>query len=394
MPRPPLPIGTHSNITTHAVAVGGFCAVARFRDHDGVTRKVKRVGSTAAVAKNRLLEDLRDRARQGPGNALGGDSRFSVAAEQWMAAVTLLVEQGLRSPSTAGIYRSTLDVHVLPALGALRLREMAVPRVDHFVQTVNLHKGAATAKLARSVVSGALGLAVRHGALTTNPVRDIAPIGGQVRRPARALSTQERRAWIARLAGDEDARRKDLPDLCAFMLATGVRIGEALAVSWEEIDPEAGTVAVDWTVIRVKGVGLVRKSTKTAAGERTLSLPGFARSILRRRHLAAGGRGPVFPDSLGGWRDPSNTLKALRAARGSEDFAWVTSHVFRKTAATELDVAGLSARVIADQLGHAQVSMTQNRYLGRGVVSSAAAEALDRAYRDDDSGGACSVSGP
>jgi integrase len=46
-------------------------------------------------------------------------------------------------------------------------------------------------------------------------------------------------------------------------------------------------------------------------------------------------------------------------------FSWVTSHVFRKTAATELDRAGLSARQIADQLGHAKVSMTQDRYMGR-----------------------------
>lgn len=116
-----------------------------------------------------------------------------------------------------------------------------------------------------------------------------------------------------------------------------------------------------------------------------------AGSILRRRFLAAGGRGPVFPDSLGGRRDPSNTLRALRAARGSEEFAWVTSHAFRKTAATVLDGAGLTAREIADQLGHAHVSMTQNRYLGRRAVSSSAAEALERAHHDD---GQEDVSGP
>jgi integrase len=62
----------------------------------------------------------------------------------------------------------------------------------------------------------------------------------------------------------------------------------------------------------------------------------------------------------------------------------VTSHVFRKTAATELDRAGLSARQIADQLGHSKVSMTQDRYLGRRAVDDQAANALDRAYRDAD----------
>ena len=57
----------------------------------------------------------------------------------------------------------------------------------------------------------------------------------------------------------------------------------------------------------------------------------------------------------------------------------MTSHVFRKTAATELDRAGMSARQIADQLGHSKVSMTQDRYLGRRVVDGQVAYALERA---------------
>jgi integrase len=381
VPRPPLPIGTYGNITTHAVA-GGFCAVTRFRDHDGVTRKVKRVGPTAAVAKNRLREELRDRARQGPTTGLTGDSRFRLAAAEWLAGVALLVEQGRRSPNTLQLYRLILATHVEPALGELRLRELSVPRLDRFVQTLQLHKGASTAKLARTVVSGVMGLAARHGAIATNPVRDLGRIVTPPARAPRALTPDERRAWIERLDADEDARRKDLPDLCEWMLGTGVRIGEALAVSWDEVDLAAGTVAIEHTVVRIKGVGLLRKGTKSSSGERTLRLPAFTLAMLRRRKLASGGRGPVFPDSRGGWRDPSNTSRDLRNARGSEEFAWVTSHVFRKTAATELDRAGLSARVIADQLGHAKVSMTQDRYLGRQAVTSDAADALDRAHRE------------
>jgi integrase len=56
---------------------------------------------------------------------------------------------------------------------------------------------------------------------------------------------------------------------------------------------------------------------------------------------------------------------------------WVTSHVFRKTTATLLDEAGLSARAIADQLGHAQPSLTQTVYMGRQVASTAAATTLE-----------------
>jgi integrase len=244
------------------------------------------------------------------------------------------------------------------------------------------------------VISGILGLAVRHGAISTNPVRDVGRIARSPRRAPRALTLDERVEWISRLRADEDAVRKDLPDLCEWMLGTGVRIGEALAVSWDEVDLAGGLVEIEHTIVRITGVGLLRKSTKSRAGERTLRLPAFAVAMLRRRKLASGGRGPVFPDSAGGWRDPSNTSRDLRDARGSEEFAWVTSHVFRKTAATELDRAGLSARQIADQLGHAKVSMTQDRYLGRRALDQAAADALDRAHESAAGDQERKVSGP
>jgi integrase len=101
--------------------------------------------------------------------------------------------------------------------------------------------------------------------------------------------------------------------------------------------------------------------------------------MLERRLLTSPGNGPLFPDSIGGWRDPSNTSRDLREARGSDEFVWVTSHVFRKTCATTLDESDLSPRAIADQLGHAKVSMTQDHYLSRRLTSRRAAEALELA---------------
>lgn len=56
----------------------------------------------------------------------------------------------------------------------------------------------------------------------------------------------------------------------------------------------------------------------------------------------------------------------------------VSSHSFRKTVATLIDDEGLSARIGADHLGHAHVSMTQNVYMTRGRVHAQVAELLDR----------------
>jgi integrase len=85
----------------------------------------------------------------------------------------------------------------------------------------------------------------------------------------------------------------------------------------------------------------------------------------------------VFPHSQGaGFRDPHNTLRTIREARGTE-WGWLTSHVFRKTAATALDDAGLSARIAADQLGHARPSLTQDVYFAWKRGHPRAAEILE-----------------
>jgi integrase len=61
----------------------------------------------------------------------------------------------------------------------------------------------------------------------------------------------------------------------------------------------------------------------------------------------------------------------------------VTTHSFRKTVATLIDEEGLSARIGADQLGHAQVSMTQNVYMTRGRIHTRVADLLDRTVAAD-----------
>lgn len=75
---------------------------------------------------------------------------------------------------------------------------------------------------------------------------------------------------------------------------------------------------------------------------------------------------------------------AVEAAHPSDADAltWITSHSFRKTTATILDEAGPSARQIADQLGHARPSLTQDVYMGRRSKNPAAAAALDAALAD------------
>ena len=115
---------------------------------------------------------------------------------------------------------------------------------------------------------------------------------------------------------------------------------------------------------------------------RVIALPAGIVELCRRRagmSWLANEHGLLFPTGDGGVRLPSNADRGLRSLLDRiGGFDWVTSHTFRKTVATRLDDAGLSARKIADHLGHAQPSMTQDVYLGRGVASSKAASVLGR----------------
>lgn len=357
--------------------------MADYRDFDGVVRRVEASGKTATAATQNLRQKLQNRVGEGRQGELTGLTRFSAAAELWMLKMEELVADGRRSPATVDTYRRQLRNHVLPALGEVRLGEATTPLVDKVVGAIKADVSAATARTCRSVISGVLGLAVRYGAISHNPVRDVERIESRPKKAPRALTPAERVQLLTHLNTDDKARRRDLPDLVFFMLATGVRIGEALGVIWSQVDLEAGTVHITSTLIRIKGEGLLRKGTKSAAGERTLPLPLSAVALLRRRFMT-GARldQPVFPDVNGGFRDPANVRRELREARGTETLAWITSHTFRKTAATILDEAALSARLVADQLGHSRTSMTQDFYLGRRSVDSQATVALDAALRD------------
>lgn len=384
-----MPIGTWGLIRTYPVGLDHkgkpqrVRALAKYRDFDGVVRLVEASGKTATAATQNLRRRLQNRTAGGRYGDLTAMTRFSTAADVWLEKMDAMVAEGRRSPSTVETYRRQLKNHVLPAMGEIRLGEATTPLVDKVVAKIKTDVSATTAKSCRSVISGVLGLAVRYGAIMVNPVRDIERIESKPKKAPRALTAAERVDLLKQLQEDVTARSRDLPDFVFFMLATGVRIGEALAVVWSEVDFTAGTVEITSTIIRVKGKGLLRKDTKSAAGKRTLALPMSAVAVLRRRFMT-GARldQPLFPSVVGGFRDPANVRRELREARGEAALAWITSHTFRKTAATILDEAALSARLVADQLGHARPSMTQDVYLARRAVDSQAAQALEAALRD------------
>ena len=210
----------------------------RFGGYDGRVRVIERWGSSQRGARRQwskaLAELSRSRQRRAPCRS---SDTFAEAAAIWLGRIERLARMGQRSPATVETYRASSRATSCRPSGALRLAEITTPLVDRFVIDLHEHVGAATARTCRSIVSGVMGLAVRQGAVVANPTRELERLQSEPAREPRALTEEERTAWFVGLGQDRTAMRQDLVDFSAFLLATGLRIGEALAVLWEEGGP-------------------------------------------------------------------------------------------------------------------------------------------------------------
>ena len=378
MGRPPLAIGTAGKIRTTGSGTS-WRARCGFRDYDGVVRAIERNGTTKTSAETALKEAVRDRIRFDPTAEINPGTKLSTVAEAWWAGFSL----SDKSPGTKRIYRERIDAQITPAVGNIRCRELSVGTAERFLRAVEAKHGPALTKTVRSVLSNICAYAARLDAMTRNPVRDTSPISVKPKKgKPRALTAASIRQLRAYVTYDPVARRRDLPDLIDVMAATGVRIGEALAVVWDAVNLDAKTVEIRGTVIRIKGAGLVIKpEPKTEAGYRTLILPDWAVPLLQARRqreaLNFGELRLVFPSAVGTLRDPSNVDHQIKDAFTYAGLPDLTSHVLRKTVATLMDEAELTARQAADQLGHAKVSMTQDTYFARNTLDTGAAKALE-----------------
>jgi integrase len=386
--RPSLRIGQHGKISRQYLGGGVWVARCRYRDSDGVTRIVERRGPAddfdkhGKLAEDALIEALSDRRRPAEADTISHDTLVMVLVDQH---IERLAEDG-RSPATLATYKFAA-VKLRSFLGGVRGWEAHAARMDAALRSMRTAHGTTMARQAKTILQGGLQLAVMANAIPANPVRDVQSLRSKTRPlGATALTADRLRTLLAKIRASDYCARQDLADPITILMATGFRRSELLALRWSDFDAAAGTLTVTGKLVRATGAGLQRiEEAKTAAGLRTVALPSFAVVALRDRHGRdyVGQQLMIFPSTAGTWRDPNNFGKQWRAVRDDLGVSGVTTHSFRKTMATLIDDNGLSARVGADQLGHAKVSMTQDRYMARGKMHQEVADLLDATISDE-----------
>lgn len=254
--------------------------------------------------------------------------------------------------------------------------EATADRLQRFIDAIASEVGSGTAKTVRSVLSGMMGLAARADAVRHNPVRELAPLE-QKAVWATPIPLPDLAGILAKLRGDQRAHDLDLVDLVEFIAGTGVRISEARGLAWEDVDLRAGHCDHSCERrARDRSGHHPAAAHQDRRGTRRIRLPSGVLGVLGDRR-ARGGPNPhglVFPTVLGNLRDPRNTARDWAQARAC---LGIGDDSFRKTVATALDQAGLTARDIAEYLGHADPSLTMGTYMSKTVGGTRAADALD-----------------
>lgn len=157
------------------------------------------------------------------------------------------------------------------------------------------------------------------------------------------------------------------------LLATGMRAGELAALYWEDVDLETGLLYIRHTLIRLNGE-YIWETTKTEDSTRRIMLPDYIIELLKehkkkqlekRFRMGAAWVNPdlVFTNQHGNFYISGNMNNKLkRVIKGSDLPQDLHLHSLRHTFASLLINGNVSARVIADRLGHSTTKTTLDTY--------------------------------
>jgi integrase len=167
---------------------------------------------------------------------------------------------------------------------------------------------------------------------------------------------------------------QELRPLIAFLLGTGARRAEALALTWKDIDLDRGTVTIRASLEQLRADQLRRKEPKTRAGRRPVTLSPWLIAELRAHRLRQQeqrmslglGRAPddlpVFALWNGAWRTPNSVTAAWARLADELGFPEITLHALRHTHVSQLIASSADVVTVSRRIGHGNPAVTLSVY--------------------------------
>ena len=280
-------------------------------------------------------------------------------------------------PQTYSQTVSELKTHLLPVFGNIRVEKITLPMVQVFVNKIanNPNLGSVSLKIILSINKRILKYAVNLQLITVNPADNII-----VPKNKKNISQKKELKYFEtnQLKQFKDYLDK-LPNtfrnyyhktLYDTLLATGLRIGEAVALEWSDIDLDNGYIDVNKTIVWSR---METNSPKSMAGYRKIPIDRNTVLMLRlykaRQHQCFiehgyGGKMAehVFSNGLHAYPSREGLQKTLTKHLKLAGLPYLTLHAFRHTHASLLLNAGISYKELQQRLGHSTLAMTMDTY--------------------------------
>jgi integrase len=351
-------------------------------------------GPTKAAVARKVREAL---AQADAGVPLTRDGR-GPTVEEWLWYWLANVQARRVRPSTRETQRTHIRVHLGPALGKIRLRDLTPERVENFeIELVAGGLSGASALKVHRTLSRALKVAMQRGLVSRNVCTLIdSPV--VTRHEVEPLTTLEAKRILKTAAQGRSAAR------WSVALSLGLRQGEALGLAWDNIDLEVGTLSVKQALARSRyshgcdrqnpcgkrpvactqrvGEAMRLEKPKSRAGDRVITLPLPLIEALRahrveqhRERLLAGEAwwtppaaarsyswDLVFRTADGRPIQPARDYRDWRSLLAAAGVRHARLHDARHTAATMLLGLDVKPRVVMEILGHSKISLTYDTY--------------------------------
>ena len=327
-------------------------------------------------AKRKLREVKKDAAK---GLAKSTSKRFGDYADQWLYTFKLHSVED----SSFDKYESAYLTHIKPAFDKKQLASIRSEQLQKLLVEKSQTLSHTVVKIICIILSEIFSYAHSEGDLLRNPMHNVKMPKKATFKPEReivALESDEVRA-VERIA--EMKNKSGRPFIMqahalVFLVHTGLRCGEFLALKWSDIDFESRTVTINKNLslvydhdkdgARTKHKKARIKGTKTASGNRVVPLN--TKAIAALNSLKAVYREmDIVSDSVAVTRK-GTTLSSdqlRRVLRRVLAYAGIdkpfTLHQLRHTFATQALNAGVPITVLSKWLGHANVSVTYNTYI-------------------------------
>ncbi|VGV71549.1 DNA integration/recombination/inversion protein [Streptococcus pyogenes] len=290
---------------------------------------------------------------------------FKELSHLWLETYKLTVK-----PQTYDATVTRLNRHIMPTLGNMKVDKITASDIQMLINRLSKYYVNYTA--VRSVIRKILQQGVLLGLIDYNPARDIILPRKQpnAKKKVKFIDPSDLKSFLEHLESSQHKRYNLYFDavLYQLLLSTGLRIGEACALEWGDIDLENGTIAINKTYNK----NLKFLSTaKTQSGNRVISVDKKTlRSLklyqMRQRQLfnEVGARVSevVFATPTRKYFNASVRQSALDTRCKEAGIERFTFHAFRHTHASLLLNAGISYKELQYRLGHANISMTLDTY--------------------------------